>query len=94
MADRPPSPAGNRATAGTAGTPDDGLRYTSIMSSSLPASTDTLEPDPVIERYKADIDRTLIRERLKLSPAERAADLVKLARFAEELTRAGSASSR
>jgi hypothetical protein len=30
-----------------------------------------LEPDPVIEAYKRDIDRTLLRENLKLTPAER-----------------------
>jgi hypothetical protein len=30
-----------------------------------------LEPDPVIEAYKKDIDRTLIRENLKLTPTER-----------------------
>lgn len=26
-----------------------------------------LEPDPVIEAYKKDLDRTLLRENLKLS---------------------------
>jgi len=35
----------------------------------------SLEPDPVIEAYKKDIDRTLIRENLKLTPAERLAKL-------------------
>jgi hypothetical protein len=45
------------------------------------------EPDPVIEAYKAGIDRTLIRERLRRTPAERVADLVELARFAEERAR-------
>jgi len=30
-----------------------------------------LEPDPVIEAFKKDIDRTLLRENLKLTPAER-----------------------
>lgn len=30
-----------------------------------------LEPDPVIEAYKKDIDRTLLREHLKLTPEER-----------------------
>lgn len=49
------------------------------------------EPDPVIEAYKAGIDRTLIRERLGRTPAERVLDLVKLAGLAEELTRAGAA---
>ena len=31
----------------------------------------TLPPDPVIEAYKKDIDRTLLRETLKLTPAQR-----------------------
>lgn len=30
-----------------------------------------LEPDPVIEAFKKDIDRTLLRANLKLSPEER-----------------------
>lgn len=50
-----------------------------------------IERDPVIEVYKAGIDRTLLRERLKRSPAERVEDLVALAVFAEELARAGAA---
>ena len=29
------------------------------------------ESDPVIEAYKKDIDRTLLRENLKLTPAQR-----------------------
>jgi hypothetical protein len=34
-----------------------------------------LPPDPVIEVYKKDVDRTLLLERLKRTPAERLADL-------------------
>lgn len=30
-----------------------------------------LPPDPVIEFYKKDIDRTLLRENLKLTPGQR-----------------------
>ena len=30
-----------------------------------------LETDPVIELFKRDVDRTLLRENLKLSPEER-----------------------
>jgi hypothetical protein len=30
-----------------------------------------LESDPVIEAYKVDIDRTLLRENLRRSPTER-----------------------
>ncbi len=47
------------------------------------------EPDPVIEAYKKDIDRTLIRDNLKRTPDERMRALVALQRFAKELRRAG-----
>ena len=30
-----------------------------------------IDPDPVIEAFKKDIDRTLLRANLKLSPEER-----------------------
>ena len=45
--------------------------------------------DPVIEAYKKDIDRTLIRENLKLTVEERFRKAMALARFAEEMRRAG-----
>ena len=48
-----------------------------------------LEPDPVIEAYKKDVDRTLLRENLKLTPEERFEKLMELQRFAIELRRAG-----
>jgi hypothetical protein len=47
------------------------------------------ELDPVVEAYKRDIDRTLIRENLKLSVDERFRKAMALARFADELRRAG-----
>jgi hypothetical protein len=47
------------------------------------------EIDPVVEAYKKDLDRTLIRENLKLSIEERFRKAMALARFAEELRRAG-----
>ena len=50
--------------------------------------------DPVIEVYKKDIDRTLLRENLKLSVEERLRQLMELQRFAEELQRAGRAARR
>jgi hypothetical protein len=50
-----------------------------------------LEPDPVIEAYKKDIDRTLIRENLKLTVEQRFRNAMALARFADELRRAGRA---
>ena len=48
-----------------------------------------LEKDPVIEAYKKDIDRTLIRENLKLTPLERLRKGMAQQRFAEEVRRAG-----
>jgi predicted RecB family endonuclease len=52
--------------------------------------------DDIIELYKRDVDRTLIRERFKRSVEERLEDLMELQRFAEELRAAGrrSTSSR
>lgn len=47
-----------------------------------------LPADPVIEWYKKDVDRTLLREHLKLSPQERLEKLVAFMRSLETL-RAG-----
>lgn len=57
-------------------------------------ATPVLEPDPVIEAYKRHIDRTLIRENLKLTVQERFEKLMALQQFAEELRRAGRAARR
>jgi hypothetical protein len=54
----------------------------------------TLAPDPVIEVYKKDVDRTLIRENLRLSVEERFEKLMRLQEFAEELRRAGQQANR
>lgn len=47
------------------------------------------EPDPVIQVYKKDVDRSLIRENLRLSIEQRFEKLMRLQHFAEELRRAG-----
>jgi hypothetical protein len=47
------------------------------------------DPDPVIEAYKKHIDRTLIRENLRLTVDQRFQQLMELQRFAEELQNAG-----
>ncbi|OGK81572.1 MAG: hypothetical protein A2X52_17795 [Candidatus Rokubacteria bacterium GWC2_70_16] len=51
----------------------------------------TGEPDPVIEAYKKDVDRTLLRANLARSVEERLRNLARLQRFAETLRRAGRA---
>lgn len=48
-----------------------------------------IEPDPVIEAYKKDVDRTLLRENLKRTPDERLDNLAALQAFAAEVRRAG-----
>jgi hypothetical protein len=45
--------------------------------------------DPVIQVYMRDVDRTLLRENLKLTPAQRLEKLVSFSNFAAELRRAG-----
>lgn len=42
-------------------------------------------PDPIIERYKTDIDRTLIRENLRKSFEERLLTLQRMQGFVDEL---------
>ena len=49
----------------------------------------SLEPNPVIEAYKKDVDRTLLRENLKLTPDQRLEKLKAFVRFAAELREAG-----
>jgi len=47
--------------------------------------------DPVVQAYKEGIDRTLIRENLSLSVEDRFRKAMALARFADEMRRAGRA---
>jgi len=46
-------------------------------------------PNPVIEAYKKDIDRTLLRENLKLTPEQRVQKFIEMQLMAEELKKAG-----
>jgi hypothetical protein len=50
--------------------------------------------DPVIEAYKKDVDRGLLREALKLTPEERIRELIKLQKAAEALRDAGQRAER
>jgi hypothetical protein len=44
--------------------------------------------DDIIDLYKKDVDRTLLREALKLTPTERLQRLIELTRFTEQLRHA------
>ena len=48
----------------------------------------------MIEAYKRDVDRSLIRENLRRSPEERLRDLMRLQRAGTELHRAMEAALR
>ena len=45
--------------------------------------------DPVIEFYKRDVDRTLLRQNLRLSPEDRVLKLQDFVRFLTEIRDAG-----
>ena len=45
------------------------------------------QPDPVVEAYKKDVDRTLIRENLKLTVDERVRKMIAALQLVEELRR-------
>jgi hypothetical protein len=45
-------------------------------------------PDPVVEAYKKDIDRSLLRENLRKTPEERVRALMALQELAAEARRA------
>jgi hypothetical protein len=57
----------------------------------LPVS---LEPSPVINAYKRDVDRTILRENLKLTTAERVEKMISVLRFAEAVRKSGKKADR
>jgi hypothetical protein len=85
----PPSPQREGGILALAGN-----RERSKLSIAMPREPCKLEPDPVIEAYKKDVDRTLIRENLRLTVEERFEKLFHLQEFALELRRAGREARR
>lgn len=84
-----------------AGRPGAGSRRGAVAVTSVRASggqslirAAELEPDPVIEAYKRDIDRTLLRQNLRRTVTERVVNLMALQRLAVEARRAGRARER
>ncbi len=49
----------------------------------------THPPDPVIQRYKRDVDRSLLRENLRLTPTERLVKAQEHLDFVEAMQAAG-----
>lgn len=49
-----------------------------------------LERDPVIEAYKKDVDRTLLRENLRRSVDERLEQLIAMGRWVESCRQSNS----
>lgn len=51
--------------------------------------TRPIEPDPVIEAFKKDVDRTLLRDSLGLTTSQRLERHARAARLVREVRRAG-----
>jgi hypothetical protein len=51
-----------------------------------------LPPDPVIDAYKKDVDRTLLRENLRLTPQQRIEKLLSFMRSIDRLREAARGS--
>jgi len=60
-----------------------------MLQSEPIARSDEMYRDPVVEAYKSGVDRTLIRENLKLTPQERLEALQSWMQTIEQLNRAG-----
>ena len=58
--------------------------YTGAMRA---RSGPSVPPDPVTEYFKKDVDRSLLREHLKLTPQQRLEKLVAFMRSLDELRR-------
>ena len=54
----------------------------------------SLDADPTIDAYKAGVDRTLLRENLRLTTAERVAKMISALGFAEAVRRSRPAPGR
>jgi hypothetical protein len=65
-----------------------------MATSAPPLIPVSMEPTPTIEAYKRDVDRTLLRENLKLTPAERVEKMISVLAFAEELRRSARGPKR
>ena len=65
--------------------------YTERMAQQTAPSI-TVPPDPVIEAYKKDIDRGLLRNNLRRTVEERLLELMRMQRFVDELQRKPRAS--
>lgn len=58
------------------------------MSHDVPALIPvSLDPEPTIDAYKPGVDRTLLRENLKLTTDERVQKMIAALRFAEDVRR-------
>ena len=57
--------------------------YTGCVKTAPLLESISLEPSPSIEAYKSGIDRTLLRENLRLTPTERVERMIAALRLAE-----------
>jgi len=62
----------------------------SLVHSNLPSLPPAELLDPVIEAYKKDVDRTILRENLKLTPQQCSDKFVRAMHLVFELRRSGA----
>jgi hypothetical protein len=62
---------------------------TDTSATSIGSPDETFAPDPVIDVYKRDVDRTLIRAQLRRSVDDRVRTMIGALRLAAELREAG-----
>ena len=60
-----------------------------VESLRIPAEGES-SVDRIVEVYKRDVDRTLLREQLRKTPDERVRELVEMERFVEALRAAAA----
>ncbi len=61
---------------------------TSVRPRNAQTEATPFPPDPVIEAYNRDVDRTLLRENLKLAHEQRLLKLMAMRTFVQEISRA------
>ena len=72
----------------------EGMQSDSAPGPPLAARATEAGRDPMVEAYKRDVDRTLLRQNLRRSVTERVENLIALQKLAAEARRAGRARGR
>ena len=70
------------------------MQFESAPPPPPPVRAGEADRDPMVEAYKRDVDRTLLRQNLRRSVTDRVENLIALQELAAEARRAGRARGR